>query len=273
MSSADSAVRGESLSEWKVRHPAVAVHELCRSFGGLQAVQNLTFDVETGEITGLIGPNGAGKSTAANLMAGAIPPDAGRILLDGTNVTRWPSHKMAQAGLIRTFQLGREFAGLTVLENVLVGARGHIGESLLKVFLNPRAVRAKERSLLPRAVEMLKLYGLYRLRDSDARELSGGQKRLLELARAEMAEPRVLLLDEPMSGVNPALIDVIAAHILDMKSRGVTVLIIEHNMEIVERICDSVVVMVQGRMLIRGQMSEVRQHPEVISAYLGEVKP
>ena len=249
--------------------PALSCTGLHKSFGGVQAVRGATFTVPAGQICALIGPNGAGKSTAVNLMSGVLPADSGQVWLDGTDISGWPANRTAQAGLIRTYQLSREFGRLTVLENLMVAPLNPAGESLLNIFFRPGRVRAQERRNLGRALDTLSTFGLYDLRDSYADELSGGQKRLLELARSVMASPRVLLLDEPMAGINPALIDKIGEHILGLAGDGVTVLMVEHNLAVVERICDHVIVMAEGATLATGRMSQLRADPAVIRAYLG----
>jgi ABC-type branched-subunit amino acid transport system ATPase component len=197
--------------------------------------------------------------------------DSGREFIGETDVTDWPSHKVARLGLLRTFQLSRELGGLTVLENLLAAPAHQAGESLVNVFCRPGLIRRQERENAERALDLLDIYGLYRHRDTRARELSGGQKKLLEIARAVMAEPRILLLDEPMAGVNPALIELIGGYILDLKERGVTILMIEHNLNVVEQICDYVIVLAEGRTLATGLLSELRQNTDVVKAYLGEV--
>ncbi|HYZ57397.1 MAG TPA: ABC transporter ATP-binding protein [Streptosporangiaceae bacterium] len=250
---------------------ALSCRELSKSFGGVAAVNDASFDVTAGTVTALIGPNGAGKSTVVNLVSGFLAPDAGSVRLGEAAVTGWPSHRLARAGMIRTFQLSRELQGLTVLENLLVTPIGQAGESLFNIYFRPGLVRREERRHIERALSVLREYGLYEVRDNWARELSGGQKRLLELARAVMASPRLLLLDEPLAGVNPALIDQIGAHILRLKAAGVTVLMVEHNLGVVEQICDHVIVLAEGRTLATGLMSELRDNAEVVRAYLGGV--
>jgi len=251
--------------------PADALHcvGLRKAFGGVQAVDGATFVVPAGSISALIGPNGAGKSTAVNVIAGAVSPDGGKVRLFGHDITGWPAHRVAGAGLVRTFQLSRELGRLTVLENLMVTPRGQLGESLWNVFFRPSAIRRQERQYLARALDILAVFGLYELRDHYAGQLSGGQKRLLELARAVMAEPRVLLLDEPMAGINPALVAQIAGHIEGLRASGVTVLMVEHNLNVVESVCERVIVMAEGRTLAVGTMAELRAHPEVVRAYLG----
>lgn len=252
---------------------AVALHceGITKAFQGVHAVNGAAFEIPQGQITALIGPNGAGKTTVVNVLSGAMKCDAGRAFLGDTEITNWPSYKIARQGLLRTFQLSRELGGLTVLENLLTAPPHQAGDSLVNVLLRPGLIRRQEREHAERALHLLEVYRLYRHRDTRARELSGGQKKLLEMARAVMASPKVLLLDEPMAGVNPALIDLIGDYILDLKRSGVTVLMIEHNLNVVEKICDYVIVLAEGRTLATGRLSELRENTEVVKAYLGEV--
>ncbi len=244
---------------------------LTKAFGGVNAVNGATFDVPRGKITALIGPNGAGKTTVVNILSGAMKSDSGSMRLGSTDITNWERYKIARLGLMRTFQLSRELSGLTVLENLLAAPKVQAGESLFNIFFRPRLLKREERQNIERATEILRTYGLYDLRDNRARELSGGQKKLLEISRGVMASPSLFLLDEPMAGVNPALIERIGGYILDMKAQGVTVLMIEHNLNIVEKICDNVIVLAEGRTLATGRLSDLRNNPEVVQAYLGEV--
>lgn len=253
------------------RTAALRCEAVTKAFQGVHAVNGASFDVPEGQITALIGPNGAGKTTVVNILSGAMTCDSGRELIGDTDVTNWPSHKIARLGLFRTFQLSRELGGLTVLENLLVAPADQAGDSLVNVLLRPGLIRRQERTHAERALELLHVYGLYRHRDTRARELSGGQKKLLEIARAVMAGPKILLLDEPMAGVNPALIELIGGYIADLKESGVTVLMVEHNLNVVEQICDYVIVLAEGRTLATGRLSELRQNTEVVKAYLGEV--
>ncbi len=250
---------------------ALRCEGLTKAFQGVHAVNGAAFEVPEGKITALIGPNGAGKTTVVNILSGAMSSDSGRVFLGDTEITNWPAYKIARQGLLRTFQLSRELGGLTVLENLLAAPAVQAGDSLVNVLFRPGLVRRQERENAERALELLEVYRLYRHRDTRARELSGGQKKLLEIARAVMASPKLLLLDEPMAGVNPALIEVIGEYILDLKRSGVTVMMIEHNLGIVEKICDHVVVLAEGRTLATGSMSELRSNTAVVSAYLGEV--
>ena len=257
---------GDEKLEWALR-----CQDLKKSFMGVMAVTGATFDVPKGMITALIGPNGAGKTTVVNLLSGMMKSDSGAMQFGSVDVTNWESHKIARLGLMRTFQLSRELGGLTVLENLLVAPKHQSGESLLNIFFRPGRTKREEQQNTERALGILRTYGLYELRDNYARELSGGQKKLLEIARAVMAEPQILLLDEPMAGVNPALIERIGGYILDLKNQGVTVLMVEHNLNVVEKICDHVIVLAEGRTLATGRLSDLRANPEVVQAYLGEV--
>ncbi|HEY5091879.1 MAG TPA: ABC transporter ATP-binding protein [Acidimicrobiales bacterium] len=266
----------EPASEPTGDTPSMAVSALrCvglnKAFQGVHAVNGATFDVPQNQITALIGPNGAGKTTVVNILSGSMKCDSGTEFLGDDDVTNMESYEIARLGLMRTFQLSRELGGLTVLENLLVAPKLQPGESLFNVFFRPGSVRRAEKENVERALELLGTYGLNAVRDNRARELSGGQKKLLEIARAVMASPRILLLDEPMAGVNPALIERIGGYILDLKAQGVTVLMVEHNLNVVEKICDHVIVLAEGRTLATGRLAELRANKEVVRAYLGEV--
>lgn len=249
--------------------PILEVEDIHQSFGGLQAVDGCSFTIARGSLAAVIGPNGAGKSTLINIVSGAIAGQRGRVRFEGTDITRWSPHRIARRGLIRTFQISRELGGLTVTENLLVAAPDQRGESLWNALFRPGVGRNQDRELLVQALDVLDTFGLYELRNDYAATLSGGQKRLLELARAVMTKPSALLLDEPMAGINPALIDRIGEHIQRLNAGGITFVMVEHNLEVVERICDHVVVMAEGRTLATGRMAELRRHPEVVTAYLG----
>jgi len=249
--------------------PILEVEDMHHSFGGVQAVDGCSFTIAKGALAAVIGPNGAGKSTMVNVVSGALPRQRGRIRFDGSDISGWAPHRIALRGLIRTFQISREFGGMTVLENLLVTAPDQGGERLWNALFRPALGRRQDRELVSRALEVLDTFGLFDRRDDYARTLSGGQKRLLELARAVMAEPKLLLLDEPMAGINPALIDRLGRHIQRLNEQGITFVLIEHNLEVVERICDHVVVMAMGRTLATGRMAELRRNQEVVTAYLG----
>ena len=251
------------------QQPVVTAHGLVMQFGGVRAVDGMSLDLMRGEILGLIGPNGAGKTTLFNLIAGALRPTAGQILLNGVDVTRDAPEKRIARGLGRTFQIPKPFGQMTVLENVLTGAQGQAGEGILANFLRPGKVAAEEKAAVEKARGILDFLTLSHLAHEPARVLSGGQRKLLELARVLMAEPEVILLDEPAAGVNPALLEFIIARIADLNAKGTTILLIEHNIEMVIRLCGRVVVMAQGSLLREGPPGEVSRDPAVIEAYLG----
>jgi branched-chain amino acid transport system permease protein len=246
----------------------LSVRDLSRGFGGVQAVDGLSFDLAPGQVTGLIGPNGAGKSTALKLIAGAIAPSSGEVRVDGVDVAGWPAHKVARLGVIRTFQHTSEFGRLTVLENLLTAAPDQPGDTFTGALLSRRHARARQRELLAKAWALLADFQLTTAADSYAGQLSGGQRRLVEIMRALMAQPRILLLDEPMAGVNPTLRLVIEEHLQRLRDGGLTMLMVEHELGSVERVCDSVIVMAQGKVLATGTMAELRRNEEVLSAYL-----
>ena len=238
-------------------------------FGGVTAVDRCSWSLSRETATAIIGPNGAGKSTLVDVVSGALRLQQGKVWLDGEDIGGWPSHSIALKGVIRTFQIARDFENLTAVQNMLVGPRRQMGERLWNIFLRPGACRRQENQLVQRALELLDSFDLYGVRNHYAKELSGGQRRLLEVARAVMCDPKLLILDEPMAGVSPMLAERITEHLLNIKRSGVTLLLVEHNLTIVERMCDSVTVMVQGRPLATGRMQDLRQDKGVIDAYLG----
>jgi neutral amino acid transport system ATP-binding protein len=245
------------------------VNSLSKRFGGVHAVTDFDLSVDSGTVTGLIGPNGAGKSTAIELISGFLKPDAGTITFDGVQIQGRQPHRISRLGLMRTFQLAREFSKLTVMENMLVAALDLRRAAMWRGILMPGALRrAQERDRM-RARDTLEEFGLLHLSDDLAATLSGGQKRLLEFARLVMAKPRMVLLDEPLAGVNP----VMGAHIQDsivaLSQRGITVLLVEHNLRMVEALCSSVAVMALGTRIAVGDMSQLRSNAAVVDAYLG----
>ena len=249
--------------------PALAVEGVSIAFGGVKAVDGMSLAIEAGGMLGLIGPNGAGKTTMFNLIAGTLKPDSGRIVVSGVSVEREAACHRVGRGLARTFQLPRPFAAMTVLENMLTGPRGQSGETLLGNFLQPRLVARQEREAVERARELLEFLQLSRLAGEEAGVLSGGQRKLLEFGRALMADPSIVLLDEPAAGVNPALLDFMIDRIATINANGMTVLLIEHNMDMIRRLCPRALVMAQGRRLAEGSPDELIRDPEVIGAYLG----
>ena len=248
--------------------PIMVISDVHRHFEGMHAVDGVSIDVLPGHITGLIGPNGAGKSTLLAVLAGTLPASEGSIVFDGVDITRWPTYKRARHGLVRTFQLPSEFGQLTVLENLLVAAPHHRGESLHGALLGKRYWSGDERRLVVRARELLERFSMSAKESDYAGALSGGQKRLIEIMRALMLQPRLLLLDEPMSGVHPSIIGEIASYLEALRDEGLTILIVEHELHMVERLCNPVVVMAQGKVIGQGSMTELRRQQEIVEAYL-----
>ncbi|AWI86642.1 ABC transporter ATP-binding protein (plasmid) [Alloyangia pacifica] len=252
------------------RGAVLSAHGLCRRFQGIQAVDDMSLSLAPGELLGLIGPNGAGKTTMFNMLAGSLPPSAGRIELMGTDVTAEGAEKRLGRGLGRTFQIPRPFPRMSVLENVLCGAQKQSGESVFGATFRIGASRRDEARALEKARHIIDFLLLTHLVDQPASVLSGGQRKLLELARVLMADPRVILLDEPAAGVNPSLLEQIMARIVDLNAQGVSILLIEHNMDMVAQLCSRVVVMALGRELAQGAPAAVIRDPEVVRAYLGD---
>ncbi len=242
---------------------------LTKRYGGVTAVQGMSLAVPSGEILGLIGPNGAGKTTMFDLLAGSVVPTSGSIHLMGQPVTDQPAHRRLAGGMARTFQIPRPFPALTLMENMLIARQHQTGERFWANFTAPRRVAAEERDARDKAMALLDLVALGRLAQDPARILSGGQRKLLELARVMMADPKVILLDEPAAGVNPALLEVLIARIQQINASGVTFVLIEHNIDMVSRLCGRIVVMAQGGLLFEGRPDEVSRDPRVIEAYLG----
>jgi ABC-type branched-subunit amino acid transport system ATPase component len=262
-------VTGTSLGSPERTVPSMVVENAVRHYGGVKAVDGCSFSLIDGQITGLIGPNGAGKSTMLGMVAGAVTPTSGRIRFQGSEIGGLPSYKISRLGIIRTFQTSREFGGLTVLENLVLGAPIANGETFRSVFgSRKRTWKAEEARAVEKAHGLLAKFDLTGKEDELAGTLSGGQKRILELLRAVMAAPRLLLLDEPMAGVHRSNIDRMCSFIKELQSDGVTMLIIEHELGIVDDLCDTVVVMARGRTIHTGTMAEARNHSEVMDAYL-----
>ncbi len=252
------------------RPPILEVAQLTRSFGGVLAVRDCTLSVSKGTITGLIGPNGAGKTTLFNLITGFLKPSAGRTLFEGVRVDGLPPHRIFHKGIVRTFQIPRELKTMTVLENLMLVPAGQAGEQIWNPWLFGFRVSRQERRIYEKAMEVLEFVELVHLRDEYASDLSGGQKKLLELARTLMAEPKLILLDEPGAGVNRVLMQKLVAKIeILCYDLGITLFVIEHDMDLVTRLCNPVIVMSEGRRLAEGSPEEVKQDERVLEAYLG----
>ncbi len=243
---------------------------LCKNFGGLKAVDGAEITVSRGSITGLIGPNGAGKTTLFNLLSNFIAPDQGQIILDGRPIHHLPSHRIALQGCVRTFQVARVLSRLTVLENMLLATPAQTGENFWQLWLKKSKIRQEERQNRERALEILESVGLAAKAYDYAGALSGGQRKLLEMSRALMTHPKLILLDEPAAGVNPTLIGEICEHIVTWNQQGISFLIIEHNMDMIMSLCDYVWVLAEGRNLAAGPPGEIQHNPKVLEAYLGE---
>jgi len=239
-----------------------------RHFEGMRAVDGVSIEVPKGQITGLIGPNGAGKSTFMAVLAGTLPATSGSILFEGRHITRLPAYSRARLGLVRTFQLPSEFARLTVLENLLVAAPKNRGDSLFGALMGRSYWIADERRVVAEARGLLKRFGMEAKESDYAGTMSGGQKRLIEIMRALMLHPRLLLLDEPMSGVHPRVVDEIQHYLQSLRREGLTILMVEHELHMVERLCDTVVVMAQGKVIGSGTMAALRRQREIVDAYL-----
>ena len=239
-------------------------------FGGIRAVDGASLTIESGAITGLIGPNGAGKTTLFNVIAGLHRPTSGHVYLDGDEITGLQPHELFAKGVLRTFQIAHEFSTLTVRENLMTVPGGQSGERLRNVWLRPGRIRAEEAALRAKADEVIEFLKLSAVADELAGNLSGGQKKLVELGRTMMAEPRVVLLDEVGAGVNRTLLKEIAGAILRLNlHRGYTFCIIEHNMELISLLCDPVIVLVEGKVLTQGSAPVIQADERVVEAYLG----
>ena len=248
--------------------PVVVVDGITRSFGGLTAVSVDHLEVQRGGITGLIGPNGAGKTTLFNLLTGFDQPNTGSWTYDGRDMSKTAPYQVARMGVVRTFQLTKALSRLTVLQNMLLGAQGQRGESFLRALI-PGTWRAQEKANTEKAIDLLTRFKLDAKKDDFAGTLSGGQRKLLEMARALMSDPQVVMLDEPMAGVNPALTQSLLGHVKDLREQGMTVIFVEHDMDVVRDISDWVVVMAAGRVIAEGPPESISQNQAVVDAYLG----
>ena len=248
--------------------PMLVATDIHRHFEGMRAVDGVSLEVVPGKITGLIGPNGAGKSTFMAVLAGTLPATSGTIVFEGEDITHLPAYQRARRRLVRTFQLPSEFAQLTVLENLLVAAPNNRGDSLFGALMGKRYWVGDEDRLIEEARGLLKRFGMSAKESDYAGTMSGGQKRLIEIMRALMLHPRLLLLDEPMSGVHPKIVEEIQYYLQDLRAGGLTILMVEHELHMVERLCDTVVVMAQGKVIGSGTMSSLRRQQEIVDAYL-----
>ena len=250
--------------------PLLSAEGLCKNFGGLTAVDNAAIEVQAGSITGLIGPNGAGKTTLFNLLCNFIRADQGQVLFESQPIHHLPPHQIAHRGCIRTFQVARVLSRLTVLENMLLASQKQSGENFLNLWWQQEQIRQQEQENRAQALEILESVGLAAKAQDYAGALSGGQRKLLEMARTLMSKPKLVLLDEPAAGVNPTLIGQICEHILSWNRQGIAFLIIEHNMDVIMSLCHQVWVLAEGRNLAQGSPAEIQKNPRVLEAYLGE---
>lgn len=250
--------------------PLLAANGLCKSFGGLRAVDRAQIQVPTGSITGLIGPNGAGKTTLFNLLSNFIRPDKGEVIFDSQPIHHLPTHQIALQGCVRTFQVARVLSRLTVLENMMLAVQKQTGEKFVRLWFQQKQIRQEERENQERAMVILESVGLVEKAQDYAGALSGGQRKLLEMARALMSSPKLILLDEPAAGVNPTLIGQICEHIVTWNRQGISFLIIEHNMDVIMSLCHHVWVLAEGTNLADGTPEEIQNNPAVLEAYLGE---
>jgi ABC-type branched-subunit amino acid transport system ATPase component len=249
----------------------LSAHNIVKSFGGFVALGGCSLDIAASSITGIIGPNGAGKSTLFNVFGGLIAPDSGTVALNGRNVAGLRPDRLAGLGLVRTFQISRELGGLTVLENMLLASPGQSGEAVWRNFAARGRVRAQQDAAILKARALLEQVNLWPLANEPARNLSGGQKKLLEIARALMLDPAIILLDEPTAGVSPLMTKVLGETIARLRGKGLTFAIIEHDMDVIAQLCNPIYVLAEGRTLTCGTFREVAANRDVMHAYLGKV--
>ena len=248
----------------------IDVRNVTKRFGNVLAVDRCSLEVEQGTITGLIGPNGAGKTTMFNMVAGAFAPTSGSILLDGRDVTGLPAHELFARGLLRTFQIAQEFSHMTALENLMMVPAGQSGESVFNAFFRRGRLETEELATRRKAEDVLQVLRLTHVKNEKAGNLSGGQKKLLELGRTMMTDAEVVLLDEIAAGVNRTLLQDLAANIERMNQElGYTFFVIEHDMDLIGRLCDPVIVMAAGEKIAEGPMSEIRANAQIVEAYFG----
>ncbi|NSX55291.1 ABC transporter ATP-binding protein [Parasulfitobacter algicola] len=248
----------------------IVVEDVHKHFGGFHAVDGASLEIEQGSITGLIGPNGAGKTTLFNVIAGVLKPTSGRVTMAGQNITGLPPHELFHKGLLRTFQIAHEFTSMTVRENLMMVPGGQSGETLWNTWFGRKRIADEERALLAKADEVLEFLTIDHLKDERAGNLSGGQKKLLELGRTMMVDAKIVFLDEVGAGVNRTLLNTIGDAIIRLnKERNYTFVVIEHDMDFIGRLCDPVICMAEGKVLAQGTLDEIKANEQVIEAYLG----
>lgn len=248
----------------------IQVENLHRHFGGFRAVDGASLRIETGSITGLIGPNGAGKTTLFNVIAGRLPPTSGKVVMDGEEITGLPPHELFHKGLLRTFQIAHEFGSMSCVENLMMVPAEQAGETLWNAWFSRKAVKAEEERIRAKAHDVLKFLTIDHLADQKASQISGGQKKLLELGRTMMVDAKIVFLDEVGAGVNRTLLNTIGDAIVRLnQERGYTFCVIEHDMDFIARLCDPVICMAEGKVLAQGTVDEVKNDERVIEAYLG----
>jgi branched-chain amino acid transport system ATP-binding protein len=248
----------------------LSAEQVSKSFGGFQALNGCSIEIQARSITGIIGPNGAGKSTLFNVLGGLIPLDSGEVRFEGRNVAGLRPDQLARRGLVRTFQISRELGEMTVLENMLLADPGQCGESAWRNFIMPGRIRAEQEAAISQARSLLEQVNLWQLANESARNLSGGQKKLLEISRALMLSPKIILLDEPTAGVSPLMTKVLGETITKLRSGGLTFAIIEHDMDVIAELCNPIYVLAEGRTLTSGTLQEVVSNRDVMHAYLGK---
>ena len=249
----------------------LSAQNIAKSFGGFHALNGCTIDIRAHSITGIIGPNGAGKSTLFNILGGLMPPDAGSVRFDGRDIAGLRADQLARLGLVRTFQISRELGELTVLENMLLASSAQSGDTLWRNFLAPAQVQSQQGAAIARARARLEQVQLWPLANESAKNLSGGQKKLLEISRALMLSPKMILLDEPTAGVSPLMSKSLGEVIAKLRAGGLTFVIIEHDMDVIAELCDPIYVLAEGRTLTSGTFKEVVSNRDVMHAYLGKV--
>ena len=248
----------------------IVVEDVAKHFGGFHAVDGASLEIKSGSITGLIGPNGAGKTTLFNVVAGVFKPTSGRVFMDGEDITGLQPHDLFAKGLLRTFQIAHEFHSMSCRENLMMVPAGQTGETLWNTWFGRKRIADEERALLAKADEVLEFLTIDHLKDEKAGNLSGGQKKLLELGRTMMVDAKIVFLDEGGAGVNRTLLNTIGDAILRLnKERGYTFCMIEHDMDFIGRLCDPVIVMAEGKVLAEGTIAEIKANEQVIEAYLG----